>query len=491
MPPTRRAVLALISAVLLLSFDPAARAQEKFYRPDLTAKYLESSFKTDWYGVYLQNKKIGFVRGERKRQDGKIVEEQIMSLKLVSFNKKVEIWSKQTLVFQGTAPYRMLSATLIESAAGMDKKTTFTWRSGLDYDSVHEVAGQKRTELIEGIDYTLADASGTEVWVQQNPKIGDTIRSRNFDPSDSKMDVHVSKILSSKESLAGGVKVRFYEVETEAKLHEIKSISRYDDQGNTLSAVIAVFELRREKEEQAKDTEYSQDLFVLGMVKIDKAIGHTTQLRELVVAVDGKEGAAFEDGPRQSVEDTGNGTRLIRIGKQHGKVQKATAAEIKEALAATNNYPIAHAKIKGLADKVTAGAKSDEEKVAKIVAFVHDYVTPYLSASAPNIYDLLEQKKGDCKSYALMFNNLARAAGVPAREVAGLLYTGDDQKAFGGHAWNEVVLNGVWVPVDASLGETEVDAGHVCFGPDHKATSKLLTSLGKLSFRLVEVKRAP
>ena len=102
----------------------------------------------------------------------------------------------------------------------------------------------------------------------------------------------------------------------------------------------------------------------------------------------------------------------------------------------------------------------------------------------------MENKKGDCKSYALMFNTLARAAGVPAREVSGLLYVGDDFKAFGGHAWNEVVLGGVWVPVDASMGETEIDAAHLCFGTEHHATKNLLNTLGKLSFRVVEVKTA-
>src|SRR5205807_5470271 len=123
--------------------------------------------------------------------------------------------------------------------------------------------------------------------------------------------------------------------------------------------------------------------------------------------------------------------------------------------------------------------------------FVNGFVRPSLSVTLPSIHDLLDKKKGDCKSYALLVTNLARAAGVPAREVSGLLYIGDDQKAFGGHAWNEVVLNGIWVPVDASLRQTEVDATHVCFGTEHKAAKNLFNSLGKLSFKVLEVKSVP
>jgi hypothetical protein len=493
----RRLLVAFALCAPLLAPISTLGAQEAFYRPEPTDKYLEGSFRTDWYGVYLKDDKkqkdikIGYVRNERKRVRGRIVEEQVLSMKLVSFGQKTEISSAQTLTFEGTAPYRMVAASLLEQNGPAEKRTTVTWRpDDKAYEAVHEVAGQKRVERLKDVDYTLADSSATEIWVLKKPAVGDVVVTRSFDPSDLKMDVQTNKVVSSKRSLVGGVNVHFYEVESVSKLRQFKALNRYDDQGNTLSAVVMIFELRKETEEQAKDTQYSQDLFVLGMVKIDKGIGSTHKVNELIVELAGKDNDVFEDGPRQSVAVTDKGTRLIKLGKKHGKVQKATEAEIKESLAETNAYPITNPKIKELADKVVAGASTDEEKVAKIVAFVKDFVKPKLTANAPNIFDLLDKKQGDCKSYALMFNNLARAAGVPAREVSGLLYVGDEMKAFGGHAWNEVVLGGVWVPIDASMGETEVNATHVCFGTEHKATKNLLQSLGKLSFRLVELKSA-
>ena len=51
-----------------------------------------------------------------------------------------------------------------------------------------------------------------------------------------------------------------------------------------------------------------------------------------------------------------------------------------------------------------------------------------------------------------------------------------------------MVLNGVWVPVDASRGQAEIDAGHICLGTDQRANKSMLESLGKLSFRVVEAK---
>jgi hypothetical protein len=489
-----RCRLSLVAAALVLvALAAAGRAQEKFYRPELDKKYLDSSLRVDWYGVYEKEKgkKIGFVRNERKRVGDQFVEEQFMTMKLVSFGQKVEISSTQTMTFEPAPSYRMVRGLLVVKSGGNEKTTTLSWVSEKSaYESVHEAGGQKRTELLKDIDYTLHDASATEVWVRGNPKVGAVVVTRSFDIEEAKIDAQTNKVMTIKEALVSGVNVRFFEVETDSKIREFKSLSRYDNEGVTLSADVLIFELRRESEKEAKDTQYSQDLFVQGMVKIDQRIGETGKIAELVVEVQGKDADGLTDGPRQSVVATDNG-RLIKLGKKYGKEQKATDAEIKEALAETNTYPITNPRIKELADKVTEGADTPEEKVAKIVAFVHKFVRPNLSAESPEIFALLKKKSGDCKSYALLFNNLARAAGVPAREVSGLLYVGDSVKAFGGHAWNEVVLGGVWVPVDASMGETEVNATHICFGTEHRATKNLMTTLGKLSFRLVEVKQAP
>jgi hypothetical protein len=363
---------------------------------------------------------------------------------------------------------------LIRKGKGLE----YTYRTGM------EVSKKQVAE----VDYTLADALASDLWARQGPKPGAEAVFREFDIDDAKIYTLASKVLGTRSSLVGGVHVRYFEVENESSKEKIKYLTRHDDQGRALSMFMSIFELRLETEEQAKNTEYSQDLFVLGMVKSDRALGPTKKVAELVLQVDGKEGAIFEDGPRQSVVPGPNGSRLLRLGKKYGKASPATESEIAEYLEETNSYPIHHPKVKALADKAVGDAQTPEDKVQRIVSFVNGFVRPTLSATMPTIHDLMEKKKGDCKSYALLVTNLARAAGVPAREVSGLLYIGDDQKAFGGHAWNEVVLGGVWVPVDASLRQTEVDATHISYGTERTAAKNLFNTLGKLSFKVVEVK---
>ena len=162
--------LPFAASLLLFGLVTASLAQEKFYSPELDVKYLESSLRTDWFGVYQKGKKIGYVRNERKRADGKFVEVQLMSMKLVSFGQKIEISTAQTMVFEAAPTYRMVETVLIEKSGPMSKKTTFTWNAEDNtYSTLHEVAGETRKSVLKNIDYSLADASATEVWVRQAP----------------------------------------------------------------------------------------------------------------------------------------------------------------------------------------------------------------------------------------------------------------------------------------------------------------------------------
>jgi transglutaminase-like putative cysteine protease len=124
------------------------------------------------------------------------------------------------------------------------------------------------------------------------------------------------------------------------------------------------------------------------------------------------------------------------------------------------------------------------------VHFVSKYVEDKVAPSNPSVSEIITSKKGDCSEHALLFVTLARAAGIPARQVGGLMYMGDDVKAFGGHAWDEVALDGQWVPVDPTWDETTADATHITLERDDKGMGFLAT-LGRLRVQLKEVAPAP
>lgn len=77
--------------------------------------------------------------------------------------------------------------------------------------------------------------------------------------------------------------------------------------------------------------------------------------------------------------------------------------------------------------------------------------------SVPSAVRVLQQGGGDCNEATTLFVALARAAGLPARTVAGLLYR---DGRFYYHAWPEVYLRD-WVAVDPLLDQFPADAARL------------------------------
>jgi hypothetical protein len=105
-----------------------------------------------------------------------------------------------------------------------------------------------------------------------------------------------------------------------------------------------------------------------------------------------------------------------------------------------------------------AGTSRDPRMMASnILQWVFENLEKGASTSAPDAAQTLMDLRGDCNEHAMLYTALARAVGIPARTVAGLLYV---DGAFHYHAWPEVYL-GDWVAVDPLLGQFPADAGHI------------------------------
>ena len=103
--------------------------------------------------------------------------------------------------------------------------------------------------------------------------------------------------------------------------------------------------------------------------------------------------------------------------------------------------------------------------------------------TVPSAREVLRALRGDCNEHAVLVTALARAAGIPARVVAGVVYLDD---GFFYHAWSELWL-GAWVSADAVLDQMPVDATHVKLvegGPERHL--QLAQVIGRLSFAILE-----
>lgn len=105
--------------------------------------------------------------------------------------------------------------------------------------------------------------------------------------------------------------------------------------------------------------------------------------------------------------------------------------------------------------------------------------------------EVARTKEGDCTEHAVLLAALLRAAGIPSRVVAGLVY---HEGAFVGHMWTEARI-GTWIPLDATLGEGRVPADRIALSSGSLDSSSvadfflgMVPVLGNLRIEVLELK---
>lgn len=98
----------------------------------------------------------------------------------------------------------------------------------------------------------------------------------------------------------------------------------------------------------------------------------------------------------------------------------AAAPPTAEDLAPTQFLDAEHPAIRAYAERLTAGATDDAERVRRLFAAVRDDVryNPYELPTAPEAYHasaILEARNGYCVQKTVLLSAIARAAGIPAR----------------------------------------------------------------------------
>ncbi len=74
-----------------------------------------------------------------------------------------------------------------------------------------------------------------------------------------------------------------------------------------------------------------------------------------------------------------------------------------------------------MAKGIIGDVENKWDQVALLLHYVDVFIEDDYEANPYSIYDILEKRKGDCSEHALFFNTLARAAGIPTREVTGII----------------------------------------------------------------------
>lgn len=277
-----------------------------------------------------------------------------------------------------------------------------------------------------------------------------------------------------------------------------------DGQGNIFKSRIsfngdrAITSLRVEKDialavvdKKLPRTELGQ----LGVVALDQAIPVARARSEIAFVVRIRTGSPldrFPNTPFQTVIPLDDRTAKIvvysAVGPEADHVLSPAFAKLRgsnvrsearpEDLASSMLINSDDPELKKLATQIDSSALTPWQTALALEKLVHETIlqTNFSTAFASST-DVLKTKSGDCTEFAVLLAALCRAKGIPARVSLGLVYspltdlsTMENQTpqqnnrasaimAF--HLWNEVLIDGVWRPLDATLAIGGADAARI------------------------------
>ena len=235
-------------------------------------------------------------------------------------------------------------------------------------------------------------------------------------------------------------------------------------------------------------TEASSDLTEMASIASNVMLENTEQLTTLKFEITGiSDNRIRLDGGRQVFEKnvlTVNRESMANLADHIDR--KDLRAFEKIYLQPSAFIQADHQDIQNLAHTIVAGKSTALEKVRALVDWVHQNIEKRPVLSLPDALSTLKNRVGDCNEHAVLFAALARAAGIPCRLEAGLVYL---KGRFFYHAWNLVYL-GSWITIDALFGQVPADVSHIrLVTGSPRQQLDLMGLIGKINLKVIDYDR--
>ncbi len=285
----------------------------------------------------------------------------------------------------------------------------------------------------------------------------------------------------------------------------IKSFVWSDDKGQSVKSLEPTMNqvsYRTTRDEALRDSELVPELLVGSFVKVKGKLSDVGSAREVVYRVTLKDedpAKVFPQSAGQSVKSIDMHTAEIVVRRTRtGETESKSPASEKPGKADREPSNWIQSDNPAVV-KLAKQAAPDEKDLTKIAVALERHVNRLIteknfSTGLASAAEVAASREGDCTEHGVLLAALARARGIPARVVVGLVYV-EPLKGFGYHMWTEVWLNGAWTPLDATRPHAGTGCGHIKIAHTNLSSGEgatvflpVVQVLGKLAIEVVEVR---
>ena len=446
-------------------------------------------FSEYWTGIVFNGEKIGFSRLEIKPAAGEPGHYEVQSeasfvLRFLGFEKKVNLKAHDTvgadlqlirfdydyvlddsqMKVTGRVDGRELIATVVTGGKPVEQRLPV---SGKLYPSSVIVLYPVIHGLETGREYAYRVYSGElQAIADVTQRVAAYQGSRLFTGNAFKLETRMSsqRVLTwidvrgrpVFELAANGVMI--------SALEEPDAAKRY----------LAVATLNKE-----------ESLIEFSIVRPDEPINNPRSVSAMKIALAGMEKPLPSDDMQRCDAERAETVCQISRSPAGGGVLSVESPAAAKYLGASVTVQSHDPAIRRTANQIIAGAGSTPERVSRIIRWM-DLNVEKAPVDVFSALDVLEKRKAECQGHAYLYTALARASGIPTRIVNGLAYS-EQFNGFLYHSWAESMVDGRWIAVDPTFGQTAADATHVKVveGETLAELLPLMDVVGKVKIRVL------
>jgi len=467
-----------------------------FIRLDLFSKYLcepsNTSFSSiksplerdTWMNILQNARKIGATHTVFiKTRKGFILKEtlymRINTMGLVQDINLKTIGRLNTDFTLSSFDFDISSGRFVFSAKGVVSGNVLSIEThSLDSTDNFDIEIKERLYMAAGI-MNAVDASGIKAGAEYTFQV--------FDPATMSSEPVRVRVIGNEEVLSMGTRKKVKKVAMMFK--GLTQLAWVGENGEVVKEKgmlgISLEKTTRDDALFGLPVESSQDLTIVASVPSNVLINNAGKLARIEVEISG---ITYDhlclDGGRQSLK--GN---LLVINKEslpdfsttyNINILKRPQSKFLES---TPFIESDHPKIRNLVKNIVATDEKPLKKTIKLVDWINKNIEKRPVLSLPDALGTIESGAGDCNEHAVLLAALARAAGIPAKIEAGLVYLNG---RFYYHAWNLLYL-GEWITVDSLFGQIPADVTHIRFSSGElKQQLDLMSIIGKIKLKIIK-----
>jgi len=439
-----------------------------------------ASDETEYFAVFMEGKKVGHAIQSRFVADGEVTTSEKASITISRADIPITINMTETCI--ETTDGKPLAFEAVQELSVMTMKVAGTLDANGVVNLTTTSMGAEQKSTLEWPSGALMAEGLRLLTLKKGLKEGSTYTVKIFSPGILQaLEAHIQIGPKQNVDLLGRV-VALTEVTTTLNIPgagEIVSTTYVDENLRTQKTIMPVAGLHVEMVACAKEFALGEndvlELIDKMFVRSPEPLGNLGRCKSItydLVPTGETSNIIIPSNDNQKVQELNNGKVIVTVEPVAAPTgtrfpYKGRDKTILEAMKPTRFLQSDRKEIIDLARRAVGRTNDAAEAIKRIEAFVADYIeNKSLSVGYASAAEVADSRQGDCSEFAVLTAAMCRAVGIPAQVVVGIAYVEEfaGLRGFGGHAWTQAYIGGIWVGLDAAFkgtGRGGYDAGHI------------------------------